>query len=112
MALSDKTLTCRDCGDGFTFTVGEQEFFASKGFTNEPSRCPQCRAARKSQQGGGGFDSRNQQGGGGFDKPAREMHPAVCAQCGTDTMVPFRPNGEKPVYCSDCFSSMRSPNSR
>jgi len=102
MALSDKTLTCRDCGDEFTFTVGEQEFFASRGFTNEPSRCPQCRTARKSQQGGGG----------GFGRPAREMHPAVCAQCGTDTMVPFRPNGEKPVYCSDCFSSMRSPNYR
>ena len=114
MALSDKTLTCRDCGDAFTFTVGEQEFFASKGFTNEPSRCPQCRAARKSQQGGGGggFDSRNQQGGGGFDRPTREMHPAVCAQCGTDTMVPFKPSGEKPVYCSDCFSSMKSPNYR
>jgi len=102
MAISDKTLTCRDCGYEFTFTVGEQEFFASKGFTNEPSRCPQCRTARRSQQGGGG----------GFDRPAREMHPAVCAQCGTDTMVPFRPNGEKPVYCSDCFSSMRSPNYR
>ena len=112
MALSDKTLTCRDCGDEFTFTVGEQEFFASKGFTNEPSRCPQCRTARRSQQGGGGFDSRNQQGGGGFDRPAREMHPAVCAQCGTDTMVPFLPRGDRPVYCSDCFSGMSSPNYR
>ena len=47
MALSDKTLTCVECGYEFTFTTGEQEFFASKGFTNEPSRCPQCRAARK-----------------------------------------------------------------
>ena len=54
--LSDKTLTCVECGSDFTFTVGEQEFFASRGFTNEPSRCPQCRAARRSQQGGsGGF---------------------------------------------------------
>ncbi len=98
MAISDKSLTCVECGQGFTFTVGEQEFFASKGFTNEPSRCPQCRAARRSQQGGAG----------GFDKPAREMHPAVCAQCGTDTMVPFRPRGDRPVYCSDCFSGMGS----
>ncbi len=95
--LSDKTLTCVECGYDFTFTVGEQEFFASRGFTNEPSRCPQCRVARRSQQGGGG----------GFDRPAREMHPAVCAQCGADTMVPFRPRGDRPVYCSDCFSSMR-----
>ncbi len=97
MAISDKTLTCVDCGYDFTFTVGEQEFFASRGFTNEPSRCPQCRAARKSQQGGGG----------GFDRPAREMHPAVCAQCGADTMGPFLPRGDRPVYCNDCFSSMR-----
>ncbi len=86
--LSDKTLTCVECGSDFTFTVGEQEFFASRGFTNEPSRCPQCRAARRSQQGGSG----------GFGGAPREMHPAVCAQCGADTMVPFRPRGDRPVY--------------
>ncbi len=102
MAISDKTLACRDCGNNFIFTVGEQEFFASKGFTNEPTRCPQCRTARKGQQGGGG----------GSDRPAREMHPAVCAQCGTDTMVPFLPRGDKPVYCSDCFSAQGSNSFR
>ena len=96
MAISDKSLTCVECGSPFTFTVGEQEFFASKGFTNEPTRCPDCRRARRSQQRGG-FG-----GGGG----PREMHSAVCAQCGADTMVPFRPRGDKPVYCSDCFSAM------
>ncbi len=95
--LSDKTLTCVECGSDFPFTVGEQEFFASRGFTNEPSRCPQCRATRRSQQGGSG----------GFGGGAREMHPAVCAQYGADTMVPFRPRGDRPVYYSDCFSSMR-----
>jgi CxxC-x17-CxxC domain-containing protein len=100
--LSDKTLTCVDCGYEFTFTAGEQEFFASKGYTNEPRRCPQCRGARKSQQGG----SRDSYGS------AREMHPAVCAQCGKDTTVPFRPRGDKPVYCSDCFSSMRPSSYR
>ena len=98
--LSDKTLRCVECGSDFNFTVGEQEFFASRGFTNEPTRCPQCRAARRSQQGGSG-------GSGGFGGAPREMHPAVCAQCGADTMVPFRPRGDRPVYCSDCFSSMR-----
>ena len=100
MAISDKSLTCVECGQGFTFTVGEQEFFNSKGFTNEPSRCPACRAARKSQQGGGRSGS------------AREMHPAVCAQCGTDTMVPFLPRGDRPVYCSDCFSTQSSSSYR
>lgn len=104
MAISDKPLTCVECGYAFTFTVGEQEFFASKGFTNEPSRCPQCRAARKNQQRGG-F-------GGGSGGGAREMHPAVCAQCGTDTMVPFKPRGDRPVYCSDCFGAMNTSNRR
>lgn len=98
MAISDKSLTCVECGATFTFTAGEQEFFASRGYTNEPKRCPECRGARRSQQRGG-FGG----GGGG----AREMHPAVCAQCGVDTMVPFRPRGDRPVYCSDCFSAMR-----
>ena len=94
MSLADKTLECAECGSSFTFTTGEQEFFASKGYTNEPKRCPNCRDARKSQQG--------------FRSEPREMHPAVCAQCGTDTMVPFRPRGDKPVYCSDCFSQMKT----
>ena len=95
LALSDKTLTCADCGASFIFTVGEQEFFNSRGFTNEPRRCPECRQQRRGQRGGG------------FGQP-REMHPAVCAQCGVDTMVPFLPRGDRPVYCSDCFSSMRN----
>ncbi len=99
MALSDKALVCVECGAGFTFTVGEQEFFNSRGFTNEPRRCPQCRQSRRNQRS---FDS------GG----PREMHPAVCAQCGVETMVPFRPRGDRPVYCSDCFSSMREKNYR
>jgi CxxC-x17-CxxC domain-containing protein len=101
MAISDKSLTCVECGYEFTFTSGEQEFYASRGYTNEPKRCPQCRGARKSQQRSGG-------GGGGSYGSEREMHPAVCAQCGKDTMVPFRPRGDKPVYCSDCFSGMRT----
>ena len=101
MALSDKTLVCAECAAEFTFTVGEQEFFASRGFTNEPRRCPDCRQNRRQQ--------RSYEGGGGGE---REMHPAVCAQCGTDTMVPFRPRGDRPVYCSDCFSQMRASNYR
>ncbi len=95
MAISDKNLTCVECGSSFVFTVGEQEFFSSRGYTNEPKRCPDCRSARKNVQRGG-------YGGG-----PREMHPVVCAQCGTDTTVPFVPRGDRPVYCSDCFSAMR-----
>ncbi len=95
MALSDKTLTCVECGNSFTFTVGEQEFFASRGYTNEPKRCPEDREARKSQQRG-------------FGGGAREMHPVVCDQCGVNTTVPFVPRDDRPVYCSDCFSQMWS----
>ena len=95
MAISDKNLTCRDCGQSFVFTTGEQEFFAEKGFTNEPSRCPACRSARRNQDRGG------------FGGGPREMHPVVCAQCGVDTTVPFVPRGDRPVYCSDCFSAQR-----
>ncbi|MTI81749.1 MAG: zinc-binding protein [Firmicutes bacterium] len=89
---SDKTLNCRDCGEDFVFTVGEQEFYAEKGFENEPVRCPQCRAARKQRNNGGGRP-----------RQQREMYPAVCAECGVETQVPFRPNGTRPVYCRDCF---------
>ncbi|MDR3565711.1 MAG: zinc-ribbon domain containing protein [Negativicutes bacterium] len=95
----DKTLTCRDCDKDFTFSASEQDFFAEKGFTNEPGRCPDCRAARK-QQNSGGYSSRG--GGGGYQQ--REMHQATCAECGKETQVPFRPSGDRPVYCSSCFT--------
>jgi CxxC-x17-CxxC domain-containing protein len=98
--MQDKTLTCRDCGREFTFTASEQEFFAQKGFTNEPGRCPECRAANKIRRGG--YESR-----GGYERVQREMFPAVCAECGKDTQVPFQPRTDKPVYCSDCFATKR-----
>jgi CxxC-x17-CxxC domain-containing protein len=88
----DKTLVCRDCGQEFTFTAGEQEFFATKGFTNEPSRCSECRASRKQNRG-------VSSGRGG----ERQMYEAVCARCGATAVVPFQPTAGKPVYCSDCF---------
>ena len=103
----DKTLTCRDCSQEFEFTASEQDFYAEKGFENDPTRCPACRQARKQQTGGG----RNNYGGGSFgsngSRPQRQMFPAVCASCGVETEVPFQPSGEKPVYCRDCFQSMR-----
>ena len=106
--MSDKTLTCRDCGTSFVFTSSEQEFYASKGFTNEPSRCPNCRAARKASRGGGSYSSGGYSSGSSYERRDRQMFPAVCAQCGKDTQVPFQPTGDRPVYCSDCFSAQRS----
>jgi len=115
---ADTTLTCRDCGQAFTFTSGEQDFYTSRGFS-EPTRCPDCRAARKAQRdsgssyssygssystgggGGGGY------GGAGASRGAREMFTATCSQCGQEAQVPFQPSGDKPVYCSSCFEQRR-----
>ena len=97
---TDEMLTCVDCGRTFTFTANEQQFYASKGFTNKPSRCADCRAARKASGGRGG------NGGGGGAR--REMFKATCSQCGGVDEVPFQPRGDKPVYCRDCFASRPS----
>ena len=99
MAFQDKQLTCSDCGTAFTFTCQEQEFFQSKGYTNEPKRCPSCRQARKTDRYG------SSGGGGGYRQ--RQMFPATCAECGKDTEVPFEPREGRPVYCSDCYSKNR-----
>jgi CxxC-x17-CxxC domain-containing protein len=102
---ADKTLTCRDCGTTFTFTSGEQEFYASRGFDNPPSRCPACRAARKAERGGG--YTTGGYGGGYSTAPRRELFTTTCASCGGEARVPFQPRGDKPVYCSDCFEAQR-----
>jgi CxxC-x17-CxxC domain-containing protein len=91
--MADQTLTCSDCSAQFQFTESEQEFYRSKGFS-APSRCPSCRAARKAAREGGSYGE-------------RQMYPAVCAQCGKDTQVPFQPRGDKPVYCSDCYRAQQ-----
>lgn len=98
MSYTDKTLVCSDCGESFVFTAGEQEFHASKGFTREPRRCPNCRRARKGAMGGGG-----ENGGFADRRPPRQMYDATCASCGKEAKVPFEPRGDRPVYCSDCF---------
>ena len=105
MFTEDRTLTCRDCGQEFVFTAGEQEFYRSRGLANDPGRCPECRRARKQQRGGESFAGAR--GGGGGDRPRREMFPATCSACGRETKVPFQPRGDKPVYCSECFENVR-----
>lgn len=124
--MSDRTLTCRDCGNEFVFTAGEQDFYTSRGFS-EPQRCPQCRNARKQQRnnnsGGYGSDSGyssssyDNDGGyrsdrGGYNNAPRQMHDAVCSECGKQTQVPFEPTAGKPVYCRECFQARRSSSPR
>ena len=91
----DKTLVCKDCGTEVVFSAGEQAFYAEKGFVNEPTRCRNCRNARKASRGGAAAPA------------AREMHEAVCADCGATTQVPFLPREDRPVYCSACFAARR-----
>ena len=98
MGFEDKTIQCADCGTDFTFDAQEQELFASRGYTNEPKRCPECRQARKAQRNGYS----------GYGNRSRQMFPATCAQCGKDTEVPFEPSQDRPVYCSDCYNKIRT----
>lgn len=87
----DKTLVCKDCGAEFTFTAGEQEFYAERGFVNEPKRCKACRDAKRGAQ----------------PRAEREMFTAVCDACGGEARVPFQPREGRPIYCSECFSKMK-----
>ena len=88
--IEDKTLVCKECGKEFVFTAGEQEFYAEKGFQNEPQRCKACRDKRKNA-----------------GRVPKEMFTCVCAYCGKDAKVPFQPSNDRPVYCSECFAAMK-----
>jgi CxxC-x17-CxxC domain-containing protein len=119
----DKTITCADCGQAFTFSASEQAFYAEKGFSDAPKRCKSCRQARKAQRnstsyggddsyssggyGGGSGGYGGYGGGGSYDRAPRQMYDAVCADCGKVAQVPFQPTGSRPVYCNDCFRARR-----
>lgn len=96
MNFQDKSMVCRDCGKEFTWTAGEQEFYAQKGFDNPPSRCPDCRKKKKFEKNGGGF-------GGG----KRQMFEITCSECGAKDTVPFEPREGRAVLCRNCFSKNR-----
>ena len=91
MAYTEKQIQCVDCGANFPFTAQDQEFFAQKGYTNEPKRCPSCRQVRKTERGGAGM------------RGPRQSFTATCAQCGKTTELPFEPRQGRPVYCRECF---------
>jgi CxxC-x17-CxxC domain-containing protein len=103
MSYQDKSLTCSDCGMNFTFSAQDQEFFAQKGYTNEPKRCTSCRESRKTQRNGNGYGSSYSSG----YSARRQMYPATCSDCGKTTEVPFEPRNGKPIYCSDCYRKVR-----
>lgn len=91
--MDAKVLTCKQCARNFEFTVRDQQFYAQKGFVNEPQRCKECRDARKS----------------GGVLPIRVVHEAICAQCNVQTTVPFKPRGDRPIFCRSCFAAQTEP---
>ena len=97
--MTDQTLTCQDCNTSFVFTQSEQQFFAEKGYTNAPGRCPDCRRVRRE---GGGSSSRSRD---------RVMTDITCSSCGKPAQVPFVPRGDRPVYCSECHTKQQSTSS-
>lgn len=97
--FQDRSLTCRDCGESFVFSSGEQQFFSSKGLVNDPQRCPTCRAAAKRARTSA------------VPSGSREYHAAVCNSCGGQAVVPFQPRNDRPVYCSSCFDKVRAESS-
>jgi len=85
-------LMCSDCGQAFTFSPEDQEFFRERGYST-PKRCKPCRQAKKQDQSSGGASY-----GGGTQGTS-----VICSQCGQQTTVPFEPRGDRPVYCQNCY---------
>ncbi len=106
--MQERSLTCAECGNTFVFSAEDQRYHQEKGYA-DPRRCPTCRANRSSRGFGGGGGGAGG-GAGGGDRSfggTRQMHDAVCGDCGQKTQVPFLPRGDRPVYCNNCFAKHR-----
>ena len=95
--FEDKKLVCRDCGEEFTFTAGEQEFYKERGFLKEPQRCFVCRKRRKSGTG---------------EKTTPVLYEVVCSKCGEIEYIPFEPRHDKPVFCGKCYREIRGKDGK
>ena len=103
--LQDRPLVCVDCGGTFIWTMGEQLFYADKGLTFPPKRCPACQAQKNLRLSSPTWSNA---------QPDSSAFPEVeveCADCGVLTTVPFHPTQGRPVYCRACFERHRAtPN--
>jgi len=97
----ERSISCVDCGDDFTWTVGEQVFFHDKGLKNEPKRCKPCKQAKNDRLA---QISLAQTAG----LKQRVEVIVQCAQCREQTTVPFYPSQGRPVYCRACFVASRA----
>jgi CxxC-x17-CxxC domain-containing protein len=93
----DMQITCSDCGQEFTFSAADQQFFQERGYST-PKRCKPCRMAKKNEQGGGGS---------GYRSAPSQGTPVICSGCGQPTTVPFEPRGDRPVFCRDCYTARK-----
>lgn len=100
MFFTDKKLSCKDCNQEFLFTAGEQDFYQQKGLQNEPGRCPDCRNRRKQMAIANNLPSVT--GPNAQPVVMRDVSKVICANCGVETTVPFRPRLSRPVYCTPC----------
>lgn len=87
--FEDEKMKCEDCGCEYSFTAGEQEFYAEKGLVNKPKRCPDCRKNRR-------------------QKNRKQLFDVTCTTCGCDTQVPFKPTPGKDVLCRDCYAKVKA----
>ena len=110
MTYVDRALNCVDCGVEFIHSAADQEYYVQKGFASDPKRCTSCRASRRAARDGG-TDVRDIGGPRGYergdDREMREYFAVICSECGNQAQVPFKPRMDRPVYCSDCFRTVR-----
>ena len=86
----EEKLICIQCGGAFELSEIEMGMYERAGFTSFPRRCPDCRGAVKALESA--------------VRPPKEMYSAICDGCGLQTQIPFKPKGDKPVYCRECFA--------
>jgi CxxC-x17-CxxC domain-containing protein len=108
MSFVDKSIKCSDCGADFPFSTSEQEFFAEKGYANDPTRCRLCRASEMVHS----LVPSTRSGYGQPWQPKRQMFAAICAGCGQAADLPFEPRDGSPVYCRDCYAKARPSTGR
>ena len=95
--FNDKNLTCVQCAKPFIFRAGEQEFFSTRGLTNVPKRCENCRIYNRLCRAG---------------KSTDVISKVTCEECRAEFVIPFRPLGYKPVYCNTCFKGRKAAEVR
>ena len=113
--LQDETLTCGDCGIQFTFTTREQVFYRERGFV-PPRRCRICREKRKSSPHGiPKLGASPPTSGHSLAPPpgadGRQYYQIICAACGVETTVPFKPDPQRPAFCRKCYVGRKRDSS-